>query len=312
MEINLRDLRYFEVLADLEHLGKAAARLARSQPALTKCIHRLEEVIGSPLFERTGRGIRLTPVGQVLRARARVLRDNASEVMREVGDFASGRSGHVRLASGPIAADHLMPELCSLALAECPDITIEIVIGPTSSLRDQLKEGAIDILIGLTAEGDPDLVTVPIVKDTVVVAARRGHALFRRKEVTLEALLEWPWALPAGTVPSRQWLDLVFVAGGLSKPHVQIETSSIPLLPRMIAQTELLSFMSRHTLGLHRGRMLREIPLAATTLSRSLGATYRRAGYLSPAAQRVLDLFRSHGARLFADAMSGKQPARRA
>ncbi|AOB29431.1 LysR family transcriptional regulator [Bordetella sp. H567] len=306
MEINLRDLRYFEVLADLEHLGRAAERLARSQPALTKCIHRLEDVIGSPLFERTGRGIRLTRVGQVLRSRARMLRDNADEVMREVSDFASGRSGHVRLASGPIAADHLLPELCRLALAECPDITIEIAIGPTSALRSQLKEGSIDILIGLTAEGDPDMVTVPIVQDVVVVAARRGHVIFRRKNVALEDLLEFPWALPGPTVPSRQWLDSVFVASGLSRPTAQIETSSLPLLPRMIAQTELLSFVSHHTLALHHGRMLREIPLAQTTLTRSLGATYRKAGYLSPAAERVLNLFRTNGARLFANAMSGR------
>jgi DNA-binding transcriptional LysR family regulator len=306
MEINLRDLRYFEVLADLQHLGRAAERLGRSQPALTKCVDRLEAIVGSPLFERTGRGIRLTRVGEVPRSRARMLRDNAHEVMREVSDFAGGRSGHVRLASGPIAADHLLPELCQLALAECPDLTVEIVIGPTSTLRDQLKDGGIDILIGLTAAGDPDLVTVPIVNDVVVVAARRGHAVFRRKKATLESLLEFAWALPGPAVPSCQWLDSVFVANGLSRPRVQIETSSLPLLPRMIAQTDLLSFVSRHTLALHHGRMLRELPLAATTLSRTLGATYRKDGYLSPAAEHVLTLFRTHGARMFADAMSGK------
>lgn len=305
MEINLRDLRYFEVLADMQHLGRAAQKLARSQPALTKCIDRLEEIVGSPLFERTGRGIRLTRVGEVLRVRAKMLRDNAGEAMREVSDFAAGRSGHVRLASGPIAADHLLPELCQLALAECPDLTMEIVIGPTSSLRDQLKEGGIDILVGLTAGGDPDLVTVPIVNDVVVVAARRGHAIFRRRKVTLESLLEFAWALPGPTVPSRQWLESVFVANGLSRPRVQIETSSLPLLPRMIAQTDLLSFVSHHTLALHQGKMLRELPLPETTLSRTLGATYRKQGYLSPAAERVLSLLKTDGARLFANAMQG-------
>ncbi|MFC3340100.1 LysR family transcriptional regulator [Paracandidimonas soli] len=303
MDIHLRDLRYFEVLADMQHLGRAAEQLGRSQPALTKCIDRLEAIIGSPLFERTGRGIRLTRVGEVLRLRARMLRDNASEAIREVNEFASGRFGHVRLASGPIAADHLLPELCHLALAECPDLNIEIEIGPTSTLRGQLKDGEIDILIGLTATGDPDLVAVPIVNDAVVVAARRDHAIFGRKKVTLESLLEYSWALPAPTVPSRQWLESVFTAAGLSRPHVQIETSALPLLPHMIARTDLLSFVSRHTLALHQGRMLRELPLPATTLNRTLGATYRKAGYLSPAAERVLEIFKTNGARLFANAM---------
>ena len=303
MDINFRDLRYFEVLAETQHLGRAAERLARSQPALTKCIDRLEAMVGSALFERSGRGIRLTPVGEVLRLRAKALRDNGSEVIREVNEFASGRSGHVRLASGPIAADHLLPELCNLALAECPDLTIEIVIGPTSELRDQLKDGSIDILIGLTASGDSGLVTVPIVNDVVVVAARRDHAIFQRDEVTLASLLDFAWALPGPAVPSRQWLDSVFAAGGLSRPRVQIETSSLPLLPRMIAHTNFLSFMSRHTLALHEGRMLRELPFPATTLNRTLGATYREAGYLSPAAERVLTLFKTNGAELFVNAV---------
>lgn len=303
MEISLRDLRYFEVLAEMQHLGRAAERLARSQPALTKCIDRLEAAVGSPLFERTGRGIRLTPVGEVLRQRAKMLRENASEVIREISEFAGGRAGHIRLASGPIAADHLLPELCDLALAECPDLTIEISIGPTSALRNQLKDGSIDILIGLTAAGDPDLVTVPIVNDEVVVAARRGHAIFRRRKVTLESLLEFAWALPSPSVPSRQWLDSVFVGRGLARPRVQIETSALPLLPRLIAKTDLLSFVSRHTLALHQGRMLRELPLPATTLSRTLGATYRKDGYLSPAVQRVLSIFKTNGARLFVNAV---------
>src|SRR5690606_39203465 len=158
--------------------------------------------------------------------------------------FADGVSGHVRLACGAIAADHLLPELCNLALVECPDLTIQIEIGPSSSLRNQLKEGAIDILIGLTAAGDADLTTVPIVNDVVVVAARYGHEIFKRKAITLETLLDYAWALPAAAVPSRQWLDSVFVSNGLSCPRVQIETSSLPLLPRVIAKTDLLTFVS--------------------------------------------------------------------
>jgi DNA-binding transcriptional LysR family regulator len=54
--MDLRDLAYFEVIADLGHMGRAADKLGRTQPALTKCIQRLEELVGADLFERTGRG----------------------------------------------------------------------------------------------------------------------------------------------------------------------------------------------------------------------------------------------------------------
>ncbi|MFY9513411.1 MAG: LysR family transcriptional regulator, partial [Rubrivivax sp.] len=64
--MDLRDLRYFETIAELEHMGLATQRLHRSQPALSSCLRRLEEECGAPLFEKAGRGIRLTAAGKVL------------------------------------------------------------------------------------------------------------------------------------------------------------------------------------------------------------------------------------------------------
>ena len=76
---------------------------------------------------------------------------------------------------------------------------------------------------------------------------------------------------------------------------MKLESGSIALLPRTVARTELLTFVSRHSLALERGAALREVKLQATTLRRSLGVTHRRAGYLSPAAQRVLKLLKQKG-----------------
>ncbi|CAN5593598.1 hypothetical protein BH10PSE18_BH10PSE18_21840 [soil metagenome] len=81
---------------------------------------------------------------------------------------------------------------------------------------------------------------------------------------------------------------------------MQIEASSIPLLPRMIERTHLLSFVSRHTLALPASSTLKEVNLKAAMLRRSLGVTVRRQGYLSPAALRIVTLLRSRGEALFA------------
>lgn len=293
MDLHLRDLRYFETAAELGHFGHAAEQLARSQPALTKCIQRLEEAFGSPLFERDGRGVKLTPVGQMLLGRARLLRNNAEELVRQVNEFAQGHAGHVRVGSGPVAADHLLPQLCSLALEGGHKTTISIVVGPSWELREQLREGRIDLLVGLTIDGDPTTVSYPILEDVVVVAASRTHPVFALPRVTMQTLLNYQWALPAPVIPSRQWLDMAFSTQGLATPSVQIEASSIALLPRMIARTDLLSFVSRHTLELQRGDDLKEVRLKATTLRRQLGVTVRASGELSPAAQRIVELLRS-------------------
>jgi DNA-binding transcriptional LysR family regulator len=83
----------------------------------------------------------------VLLARARLLRASAEEAIREVTDFAQGRSGHVRIGTGPIAADDVLPQICGLLLAQARQVTIEITVGPSSVLREVLRRGEIDLLL---------------------------------------------------------------------------------------------------------------------------------------------------------------------
>jgi hypothetical protein len=97
---------------------------------------------------------------------------------------------------------------------------------------------------------------------------------------------------------------MAFTLGGLARPRVQIEAGSIPLLPRVITMTDLLSFVSWHALALSGSSTLNEVRLQPTTLRRSLGVTCRRKGFLSPAAARILTLLRTHGQSLFAKAQN--------
>lgn len=292
MDLSLRDLRYFEMAAETEHLAQAADAIARSQPALTKAIHRLEAVVGGPLFERVGRGVRLTPIGHVLLEQSRALRAVTEEAMRHVTDFAQGNVGLVRIGSGSVTVDDLLPKVCALLLAQAPKAQVSIEVGPSFELLDRLRQKKLDLVLGLLpAANDPDLVTHAILEDDVVVAARRGHPVFKSRPLTLEALLAHRWVLPSKEAPSRVWLDGAFSGQGLRKPDVQIEVNPVPLMPRLIVTTDLLSFVSRHTLEAQ--SQLKEVPLAATTYRRQLGVTYRRAGHLSPAAMRLIALLQA-------------------
>lgn len=299
MDLQLRDLKYFEMVASLGHMGQASKKLRRTQPTLTKSIQRLEQEIGSPLFEREGRGIRLTAVGEVLLVRARLLQASVDETIREVSDSVQGYSGHVRIGTGPIAADDVLPEICSLLLSEVKDVTIEITVAQSTGLREQLRLGQIDLLMGLMPESDSEFLCHPIVDDVVVVAAAESHPVFKLPRVTMRALLSYSWVLPSTSIPSRAWLDAAFESHNLPKPSTRIEANSIALLPRLIARNDLLSFISRHTLGPGQRRGLKEVELKETTLIRKLGVSQRRDGYLSPAAQKLLTLLRTRGPELF-------------
>lgn len=289
MELDLRDLRYFQSIAELGNLGRAAEHLGRSQPALTKCIRRLETRLDAALFERKGRGISLTPVGEMLLAQTRRLRSAADASFNEVQAFARGNAGRVRLGCGPITADNILPSICDVIL-RAGGITLELKIGMNYELREQLQRGEIDILIGVIQEHDDDAYIVqPMIDDVVVVAAAETHPVFQIADLKLEDLLQFGWVLPITQVASRQWLDRAFASHGLPGPRAHIETNSIPMLPGALAASEFLYFVSHHTLARGAVQGLREVRLEETTLRRQLGITYAKS-HLVPAVSRTIDL----------------------
>ncbi|MHA0111816.1 LysR family transcriptional regulator, partial [Klebsiella pneumoniae] len=77
----------------------------------------------APLFERVGRGIRLTPVGEALLHRARRISLMMDETAREIGDYAHGREGNIRLGCIPTLAEHILPGICQQLLAEAEKVT---------------------------------------------------------------------------------------------------------------------------------------------------------------------------------------------
>jgi DNA-binding transcriptional LysR family regulator len=85
---------------------------------------------------------------------------------------------------------------------------------------------------------------------------------------------------------------------------VQIETNLILMLPPLIAQSNLLTFVSRRHLAVSRGESLREVAFKETTMRRRFAVTYRTDSYLSPAARRVVDLLREEGAALFEESLT--------
>lgn len=291
--MDFRDLKYFEVIATEGNLGRAAERLHRTQPALTKCVDRLEEDLGTALFEKDGRGMRLTAAGQVLLKRTRQMAIMVEETAREMQDHAGGLQGTVRIGCVPTLAEHLMPAVFAQLLAEAPAITVNLVVGMNDNVLAHLRDGEIDLVIGPMLDADPDIVSEQIAEDTVVVMASEDHPVFDAP-ATLAGLLDYKWMLPATTVASRQWLDQTFERHGLARPRVQIESNVLNAILPILEKTPLLGFVTRLNLVAGRAR-LREVVLAETQMQRRLGLAYRKNGYLSPVAARVAAILRAHG-----------------
>ncbi|GAA4327691.1 LysR family transcriptional regulator [Pigmentiphaga soli] len=297
--MDLRDLAYFEAIAEAGNLSEAARRVFRSQPALSKCLQRLEAGLNAPLFERNGRRLRLTPVGEALLARARMLRRAMEDTVRELGDIAQGLAGHVRIGHTATAAEYLLPQIVSAVRRQAPRVTLELVLGLNDPLRAALRAGDLDLLVGPLTELDAEFETLTIFKDEVVVAAGKDHPLCRIARPSLAQLAQFGWVLPPHSVSIRGWLDRAFERRRLPHPRVEVESGLVTLMPGLVERTDLLTFVSRqHLRGRNLRPLLREIHAPELLLRREFGAVFPVGGCPAPSAQAVLGVLRSRKNRL--------------
>lgn len=286
--MNERDLRYLVAISECGNLRLASARLNITQPALTKCIMRMEEETGTKLFQRKGRLIVPTSVGNVLIRRARTIIQSIDETQREIHDYVNGSRGHARLGVVATITEFLMPDILNDLTRFNPNVTLKLTVGMTDFLLDNLRRDELDVVISPVYESD-EFDCLPIMKDQVVIVASRDHPLAGRS-ASLEELKEYKWILPQSSVGLRVWLERAFERLSLPPPQVQVEINSLPLMPKLIARTDLLSFTSRQNLTrTNGGENLVELAFPDITWERHFGIFTRKGGYIPTASQVLVD-----------------------
>jgi DNA-binding transcriptional LysR family regulator len=174
-------------------------------------------------------------------------------------------------------------------------VTLRTVVGLIDTLKPMLRAGELDLMVGTESTHEDGFTTQRLAEDAIVVAASATHPVFATT-TTLRDLTAYRWVLQPPGAPTRDWLDHSFDRKRLPRPRVQVESTMLLMLPALIAETGLLSFISRHHLGDRDGRSpLREVSLKETTMRRRLVVTYRESSYLLPAAQMLISLLKDAG-----------------
>lgn len=293
--MNLRDLEYFEKIADLESVGAAALVVHRTQPALTSCIRRLEEDCGARLLERSGRGIKLTDAGRTLLRWASHIRLVVGDAQREIAQVGKGLTGTVKLGIAPTSAYISLPNVVARLFEEMPEIKLQVTVGVVDSLTTLLTAGEIDIMVATERPSSSNLVTHPILDDQIVVVACKSHPIFAGL-ADIRNLSKYRWVVEAEESPARIWLEACFKKHLLGPLKVQMEINMPTVLPRLIQGTPHLGFISRrHLKSFEDRKALKEFRLAAVTMSRRFAVSYVQERYLSPAAERVIGIFSELG-----------------
>jgi DNA-binding transcriptional LysR family regulator len=198
--MELRHLRYFVVLADELHFGRAAERLAISQPPLSVAIRQLEERVGVRLFERSNKVVRLTPAGSAFRESARRLLSQAEEAALEARDVAAGSAGRLRIGFVGAMLYRGLPQALHRFQAAHPAVRVTLSELNSAEQIGELLHDRLDLGFVHTSKMPAELAHHLLLTEPFVCCLPAGHALARRKVLAPADLRAQPFVLFARSV----------------------------------------------------------------------------------------------------------------
>jgi DNA-binding transcriptional LysR family regulator len=194
--MTLVQLKHLIELAHSGSFSRAALKLHLTQPALSRSVKALEDELGQPLFDRIGRRNELTPFGEHVVQRARVLVDEANELRLTSLQLQKGEIGQFRVGMGSGPGAMLMTPLLMLMAQEHPKGHIDISRGSTTLLVQALRDRTLDALVldirSLQPATDLKVEALQEMKGTFM--CRKQHPLAKKRSVPFEMLLDYPIA----------------------------------------------------------------------------------------------------------------------
>ncbi|MGW1183213.1 hydrogen peroxide-inducible genes activator [Streptomyces drozdowiczii] len=233
---SLSQLRAFAAVAEYLHFRDAAAAIGMSQPALSGAVSALEEALGVQLIERTTRKVLLSPAGERLAVRARVVLEAVGELMEEAEAVRAPFTGVLRLGVIPTVAPYLLPAVLRLVHERYPALDLQVHEEQTSSLIEGLGAGRLDLLLLAVPLGVPGVSELPLFDEDFVLVMDRGHRLGGRADIPRDALRELPLLLlDEGHCLRDQALDICREAGRTEGAPVTTTAAGLSTLVQLVA-----------------------------------------------------------------------------
>ncbi|MDP4098168.1 LysR family transcriptional regulator [Paenibacillus sp. P96] len=215
--MELLQLQYFLTVARLQHMTEAARSLHVTQSSLSKTIQRLEEDIGVPLFDRTGRKLRLNEFGHSFLRRAERALFELEQGKQEIHDLSSPEHGTIELA---VTNASTLPNILSKFRKKHPHTQFHVQMLTTQEMLTLLQRGEVDF--GLSSppiQGD-DIECQIVFSDPILVAVPKGHRLSDRSSVSLAELKDESFVGVKKGYHTRDLVDSVFESAGFVPKYV--------------------------------------------------------------------------------------------
>jgi len=291
--MDIRQCRHFVEIVDQGTYSRAAETIPISQSALTRSIQNLEQNLGARLLDRTTRGLTLTKAGRKFYARAKFILREVEQVKQEI---ASGDDtpGSLSLGIAPLFAGNIIPKALTLFQANQPDIDVRIRSELFPELIAGITDGRLDFAFSnLPFSTLPENVTAePLFDVDIVFLASQNHPLAETRNLTIETLSEYPWAV-VDEYHANALYDYIFTQEGMGHSPLKTKTNSLTLLKSLVTQSPYITLLPLHMVEeeIARGDIVK-LQMKNAPLTRKGGLLYRSERPDNPVADAFMQTLR--------------------
>ncbi|MEJ8847479.1 LysR family transcriptional regulator [Variovorax rhizosphaerae] len=300
--LKTRQLLLLVALAEEGNIHRAAQVLNMTQPAASKLLKDLEDVLEVSLFDRLPRGMRPTWYGETMIRHARVALATLNEAHDELNALKAGRFGQVNVGVITAPGLALLPGAVAAVKREQPNLRISVEIETSPVLMERLEQGKLDILVArLFAEHDKSKLRYEaLTEEPVCALVRPGHPLLGMSGLTLRDVVSAGWIVPPAGSVLRHRFDLMYQEEGLPPPLNVIESAALLFITRMLQQSDMIAVLASDVAQYYASHgIVAILPIELPCHMDMFGIITRTDRLLSPAAKIMMNALKSESLAVY-------------
>jgi DNA-binding transcriptional LysR family regulator len=303
--MDVRQLDMFRAVAEEGAFTRAAERLHVSQSAISRQLQLLEQELGTKLLHRTGRGVSLTPHGELLLSAANRINREIQDAVSQISDTLALQRGLLSLGGGMTVSLYILPKLLKKFRSLYKNVDLRITTGEADFLLRLLRTGQVDLALLTLPIVAADLEVRPVLKEEMVVVTSGNHALTRARTIESKSLRRYPFVLFEAGSNTRKVLDEFFLEEQIPV-NVVMETENVEIIKAMVASGLGVTLLPYSAIAgeLRSGRFA-WARVRARRLYRETGWVFPKSQYLPRSVTEVLRVF-----DLMKHQFGGKPPGR--
>ena len=239
---HLRLFTYIDTVVKEGSVRRAAEKLHITASALDRRVQDLEEELGTGIFERHPRGMRLSAAGEVFLGYVRRHLSDMQRLRSEIDSLNGLRRGHVALAVSPALATDFIPRIIKTFREQYPGVSFSVTVAKHSDAVRALLAFEADLVVIVAPPKHPDVIDLAISEQPLMAAMDSAHPLARQSTIRLSDCIQYPLILPAPGLTSREMLESV-LHSHRAETQIAAETNSYEVMRGLLYSTQNVGFV---------------------------------------------------------------------